>query len=181
MSGPETGAVCFVSCQVLSSHLLGMRGAHGLVKHVVQCHAHLAPVSQLCDTSKCSPGWQGMDAYEFAEPVEVAKQLDKAFWEGLSAAKWQDRRDALQRLRGITASPRLAPGDFGDVLREMKKILAKDSNVVCVAETIGCIGQHMLQHMWRASHALAIARYAIKLLLVLGMCICLCSFCLMKA
>ena len=75
---------------------------------------------------------QGMDAYEFAEPVDVTKHLDKAFWEGLGAAKWQERRDALQRLKSVTGNPKLAAGDFGDVVRELKKIVAKDSNVVCV-------------------------------------------------
>ena len=83
---------------------------------------------------------QGADPYDFAEPVEVAKQLDKAFWEGLGAAKWTERRDALQRLKGVTGAPRLAQGDFGDLLRELKKVCLKDSNVVCVAETIACIG-----------------------------------------
>ena len=83
---------------------------------------------------------QGMDAYEFAEPVEVAKQLDKAFWEWMGAAKWTERRDALQRLKAITSSPKLAPGDFADLLRELKKIVSKDSNVVCVGESIACIG-----------------------------------------
>lgn len=83
---------------------------------------------------------QAADPYDFAEPVDVVKQLDKAFWEGLNAAKWTERRDALQRLRGITASPRLATGDFGDLMRELKKICIKDSNVVCVSETVACIG-----------------------------------------
>lgn len=83
---------------------------------------------------------QGMDPYEFAEPVDVTKQLDKAFWEGLGEAKWQLRRDSLKRLRDVCAATRLAPGDFGDLMRELKKICIKDSNVVCIGEAIGCIG-----------------------------------------
>ena len=35
----------------------------------------------------------------------------------------------------------VAPGDFGDVLRELKKIIVKDSNVVCVAEAVACLGR----------------------------------------
>lgn len=35
----------------------------------------------------------------------------------------------------------IAPGDFGDVLRELKKVIVKDSNVVCVAEAVACLGR----------------------------------------
>ena len=38
------------------------------------------------------------------------------------------------------AAPHLAPGDFGDVLRRLKVVITKDSNVVCVAEAISCVG-----------------------------------------
>lgn len=60
---------------------------------------------------------QGMDAYEFAEPVNVLSELGKEFWEGLSAKKWSERRDALAKLRTLASSPKLAPGDYGDVNR----------------------------------------------------------------
>ena len=39
---------------------------------------------------------QGVDPYEFAEPVDITKALDKAFWEGLRSAKWQERKGSLQ-------------------------------------------------------------------------------------
>ena len=81
-----------------------------------------------------------MDPYEFAEPVNVAGQLGKDFWDGLAATKWTERRDALQRLRAMAATPKVASGDFGDVLRELKKIITKDSNVVCVGEAVACLG-----------------------------------------
>ncbi len=83
---------------------------------------------------------QGMDPYEFAEPVNVLGQLGKDFWDGLAASKWTERRDALQKLRGLAGTPKILPGDFGDVLRELKKIITKDSNVVCVGEAVGCLG-----------------------------------------
>ena len=83
---------------------------------------------------------QGMDPYEFAEPAAILGQLGKDFWDGLAATKWTERRDALQKLRGLAATPKIAPGDFGDVLRELRKIITKDSNVVCVGEAVGCVG-----------------------------------------
>lgn len=83
---------------------------------------------------------QEMDAYEFAEPANILPDLNKEFWEGLASKKWSERRDSLQRLKALAGQPRLAPGDFGEVLRELKKVILKDSNVVCVGEAILCIG-----------------------------------------
>lgn len=66
-----------------------------------------------------------MDAYDFADPVDVLGRLDKAFWEGLSSAKWSERRDALQNLKQLASSPKLAPGDYADVVRELRKVKAR--------------------------------------------------------
>ena len=81
-----------------------------------------------------------MDPYEFAEPVEITKALDKAFWEGLRSAKWQERKGALQALKAAAGTPKIAPGDFVELLSELKKVLTKDSNLVCVTETVACLG-----------------------------------------
>ncbi len=42
--------------------------------------------------------------------------------------------------QGLASQPRLAPGDYGEVLRELKKVILKESNVVCVGEAITCVG-----------------------------------------
>ena len=63
-----------------------------------------------------------MDAYDFAEPADILSRLDKALWEGLAAAKWTERRDALRSLRQLASAPRLAPGDYADVVRELRKV-----------------------------------------------------------
>ncbi len=65
---------------------------------------------------------QGMDAYEFADPADILPRLDKGFWEGLAAAKWTERRDALRSLKQLAAAPRLATGDYADVVRELRKV-----------------------------------------------------------
>jgi cytoskeleton-associated protein 5 len=86
---------------------------------------------------------QGADAYEFAEPVDILSQLSKGpvvvgddsapFWDCFASKKWNMRRGALDRVRALAAAPRLAPGDYGEVARELKKVLAKDANVTCAA------------------------------------------------
>ena len=81
-----------------------------------------------------------MDSYEYAEPVDIWSSLNKEFWEGLASKKWSERRDSLQKLKGWASQPKVVSGDSGDVLRELKKIILKDSNVVCVGEAMLCIG-----------------------------------------
>lgn len=83
---------------------------------------------------------QEVDSYEYAEAVSITSDLNKEFWENLTAKKWSDRRDALQRLKSLASQPKLAPGDYSEVLRELRKVVVKDSNVVCVGEAILCIG-----------------------------------------
>jgi cytoskeleton-associated protein 5 len=65
---------------------------------------------------------QVMDPYDFADPVDILAKLDKSFWEGLAASKWSERRDALQNLKSLSSSPKLAPGDYADVVRELRKV-----------------------------------------------------------
>ena len=83
---------------------------------------------------------QEQDSYEYAEAVDIWSSLNKEFWEGIVSKKWSERRDSLQRFKGLASQPRIQPGDSGDLLRELKKIILKDSNVVCVGEAILCIG-----------------------------------------
>ena len=84
---------------------------------------------------------QGIDGYEYAEPADILSVLAKEhFSDQLSAQKWSERRDALHRLKALASTPRLVSGDYGDVLRELRKVIVKDSNVVCVGEAILCLG-----------------------------------------
>ena len=83
---------------------------------------------------------QEPDSYEYAEAVDIWPSLNKDFWEGLASKKWSERRDSLQKLKALASQPKVQPGDSGDVLRELKKIILKDSNAACVVEAILCIG-----------------------------------------
>ena len=65
---------------------------------------------------------QAMDAYDFAKPENVLAMLHKDFWGGVSAAKWTVRRDSLQSLKQLASAPRLASGDYADVVRELRKV-----------------------------------------------------------
>ncbi|KAG2491479.1 hypothetical protein HYH03_010264 [Edaphochlamys debaryana] len=81
------------------------------------------------------------DPYDFCEPKKVLPELKSDnFWAKLEEKKWTERRDALLLLKGLADTPRIAGGDFGDVMRELRKLISKDSNVVVVAESINCAG-----------------------------------------
>ncbi|KXZ46795.1 TOG1 protein [Gonium pectorale] len=81
------------------------------------------------------------DPYDFAEPKKVLNELKtENFWSKLEEKKWTERRDALLLLKGLADTPRIASGDFGDLMRELRKLISKDSNVVVVAESINCCG-----------------------------------------
>ncbi|WIA20537.1 hypothetical protein OEZ85_004931 [Tetradesmus obliquus] len=80
-----------------------------------------------------------IDSYEFAEPRDIIPELKKDFWDGIVSAKWSERKAACTTLKELAAYPRLAPGDFGDVNRELKKIISKDSNIQVVAEAMNSI------------------------------------------
>lgn len=69
-----------------------------------------------------APTVQGMDAYDFAKPENILSSLNKEFWDGVCAVKWQERRDSLQTLKQLASTPRLATGDYADVVRELRKV-----------------------------------------------------------
>ena len=74
-----------------------------------------------------------MDPMDLIDPVDILSKLPKDFYEKLEAKKWQDRKEALEALEVLAQSPKLAPGDYGDIIKALKKVITKDSNVVLVA------------------------------------------------
>ena len=66
--------------------------------------------------------FQGMDAYDYAKPEDILSSLNKEFWDGLCAAKWQERRDSLQTLKQLASTPKLGTGEYADVVRELRKV-----------------------------------------------------------
>ncbi|XP_074041153.1 protein mini spindles-like isoform X1 [Leptinotarsa decemlineata] len=82
---------------------------------------------------------QDIDPYELADPVEILSKLPKDFHEKIEAKKWQERKEVLEVLENLVKVPKLENGDYGDTVRALKKVIQKDSNVVCVALAGRCI------------------------------------------
>ncbi|XP_066151261.1 protein mini spindles [Euwallacea fornicatus] len=82
---------------------------------------------------------QEIDPYETADPIDILSKLPKDFTDKIEAKKWQDRKEMLEVLENLVKAPKLENGDYGDVVRALKKVVQKDSNVVCVALAGRCI------------------------------------------
>ncbi|KAL6766815.1 TOG1 [Auxenochlorella protothecoides x Auxenochlorella symbiontica] len=110
---------------------------------------------------------EGVDAYEYATPVDILGPLQKevltigddrvAFWDCFESKKWNVRKAALDRLRDAARATRLAEGDYGAVVRELKKVLAKDANITCAtaaAEVAGALGSGLRSGFSNAAKSL---------------------------
>ncbi|KAH9795885.1 protein MOR1 [Citrus sinensis] len=63
-----------------------------------------------------------IDEYELVDPVDILTPLEKSgFWEGVKATKWSERKDAVAELTKLASTKRIAPGDFTEVCRTLKK------------------------------------------------------------
>ncbi|XP_041131706.1 cytoskeleton-associated protein 5-like isoform X3 [Polyodon spathula] len=80
-----------------------------------------------------------VDAYELLEAVEILSKLPKDFYEKIEAKKWQERKEALEALEVLVKNPKIEAGDYGDVVRALKKVIGKDTNVMLVAAAAKCV------------------------------------------
>ncbi|XP_068645428.1 protein MOR1-like isoform X2 [Aristolochia californica] len=83
---------------------------------------------------------QEIDEYELVDPVDILTPLDKSgFWDGVKAAKWSERRDAVAELTKLASTKRIAPGDFTETCRALKKLIT-DVNIAVAVEAIQAVG-----------------------------------------
>ncbi|XP_039113731.1 protein MOR1 [Dioscorea cayenensis subsp. rotundata] len=83
---------------------------------------------------------QEIDEYELVDPVDILTPLDKSgFWDGVKATKWSERRDAVAELTKLASTKRIAPGDFTEICRTLKKLVT-DVNLAVSVEAIQAIG-----------------------------------------
>lgn len=48
--------------------------------------------------------------------------MPKDFFEKIEAKKWQERKEALESLEVLVKAPKLENGDYGDLVRALKKV-----------------------------------------------------------
>uniref|UniRef100_A0A8C3V8T8 Cytoskeleton associated protein 5 n=1 Tax=Catharus ustulatus TaxID=91951 RepID=A0A8C3V8T8_CATUS len=80
-----------------------------------------------------------VDAYELLEAVEILSKLPKDFYEKIEAKKWQERKEALEAVEVLVKNPKLESGDYADLVKALKKVVGKDTNVMLVALAAKCL------------------------------------------
>ncbi|XP_041280411.1 cytoskeleton-associated protein 5 isoform X1 [Onychostruthus taczanowskii] len=80
-----------------------------------------------------------VDAYELLEAVEILSKLPKDFHEKIEAKKWQERKEALEAVELLVKNPKLESGDYADLVKALKKVVGKDTNVMLVALAAKCL------------------------------------------
>ncbi|CAO1409163.1 unnamed protein product [Diamesa serratosioi] len=80
-----------------------------------------------------------IDPMDLIDPVDILSKLPKDFYEKLEAKKWQERKESLEELDKLLQNPKLTNGDYGELVRALKKVISKDSNVVLVAMAGKCL------------------------------------------
>ncbi|TNN09737.1 Cytoskeleton-associated protein, partial [Schistosoma japonicum] len=82
-----------------------------------------------------------VDLDDMITPVEVLSKIPNEFWQQIVEKKWQDRRDALEAIERITNVPRIAPGDFTNLVKSLVQVVNKDTNIILVALAAKILGQ----------------------------------------
>ncbi|XP_034031603.1 cytoskeleton-associated protein 5 isoform X2 [Thalassophryne amazonica] len=80
-----------------------------------------------------------VDPYELLEAVEILSKVPKDFYEKIEAKKWQERKEALEVVEALTKNHKLENGDYGDLVRALKKVVGKDANVMLVTLAAKCL------------------------------------------
>ncbi|XP_062276315.1 cytoskeleton-associated protein 5 isoform X3 [Scomber scombrus] len=80
-----------------------------------------------------------VDPYELLEAVEILSKMPKDFYDKIEAKKWQERKEALEAIEALAKNPKLENGDYGDLVRALKKVVGKDANVMLVSLAAKCL------------------------------------------
>jgi cytoskeleton-associated protein 5 len=77
-----------------------------------------------------------IDPLEFLDPVEVLSKLPSGWCEKvLAAPKWQEKKEFLDTLIDLAKTPKLASGDYSEVVKTLKRLMG-DSMVLVVSTAI---------------------------------------------
>uniref|UniRef100_A0A7N0V2N7 TOG domain-containing protein n=1 Tax=Kalanchoe fedtschenkoi TaxID=63787 RepID=A0A7N0V2N7_KALFE len=92
-------------------------------------------------SEECGPeASQEIDEYDLVDPVDILTPLEKSgFWEGVKATKWSERKEAVAELTKLASTKKIAPGDFSEVCRTLKKLIT-DVNIAVAVEAIQALG-----------------------------------------
>ncbi|PKU35108.1 cytoskeleton-associated protein 5 [Limosa lapponica baueri] len=102
-------------------------------------HFHNGPLKEGLGDDDEEEAVPQVDAYELLEAVEILSKLPKDFYEKIEAKKWQERKEALEAVEVLVKNPKLESGDYADLVKVLKKVVGKDTNVMLVALAAKCL------------------------------------------
>lgn len=79
-----------------------------------------------------------VNAFDFAEPIDVYPKIPADFHEMVGSTKWKERKEALDGLFNMLNTPRIKEGPFDDVVRTLAKSM-KDANIAVVTVAANCV------------------------------------------
>lgn len=94
----------------------------------------------ICIDDDAEAGAEEIDPMDLIDPVDILSKMPKDFYEKLDEKKWTLRKESLEALEKLlTDNPKVENGDYGVLVNALKKVIAKDSNVVLVAMAGKCL------------------------------------------
>jgi protein STU2 len=72
------------------------------------------------------------------EAVNVLAKVPKDLQERLASSKWKDRKEALDELQTAINHPRIAEGQYDEIIRSLAKCM-KDANIAVVTTAANCV------------------------------------------
>lgn len=105
-----------------------------------------------------------VDPYDLMEPVDVLSKLPPDFYTLIEAKKWQERKDALEKLQQLLESnPKLATNvDYSELMKQIKRIINKDTNIVVATVAVKCLAL-LANGLRKNFHTYAVSTFAVVL------------------
>ncbi|CAF3916372.1 unnamed protein product [Rotaria sordida] len=84
---------------------------------------------------------EDLDPFEMLEAVNILDRLPKDFFDKIESKQWKERKEVLDDLLTLlTQNPKPAPeADYFELIKSLKKIISKDSNVPVVLVAAKCL------------------------------------------
>lgn len=96
-----------------------------------------------------------VDPLAFVDPVEILSKLPKDFYDKLESKKWQERKESIEALEVLLKNPKLENGDYGELIKALRKVISKDTNVMLVAmagKSLASLANGLKRHFTPYAH-----------------------------
>ncbi len=79
-----------------------------------------------------------IDAFDMLEAVDILSKIPDDFYKNMGSSKWKERKEALEGVEKIVNTPKIADGDYTELVRTLAKCM-KDANVQVLTIAANCI------------------------------------------